>query len=60
MTQIPLEKDKQPIPVFLPERSHRQRSLVGYSPWGCIESDTKEQLSMAQESHYWAHTLRKS
>ena len=25
----------QPTPVFLPGKSHRQRSLVGYSPWGC-------------------------
>ena len=23
----------QPTPVFLPEESHRQRSLAGYSPW---------------------------
>ena len=23
----------QPIPVFLPEKSHGQRSLEGYSPW---------------------------
>ena len=23
-----------------------QRSLVGYSPWGCKESDMAEQLSM--------------
>ena len=22
-------------PVFLPGKSHRQRSLVGYSPWSC-------------------------
>ena len=22
-------------PVFLPEESHGQRSVVGYSPWGC-------------------------
>ena len=22
-------------PVLLPGKSHRQRSLVGYSPWGC-------------------------
>ena len=27
-------------PVFLPGKSHRQRSLVGYSPWGHKESDT--------------------
>ena len=25
----------QPTPVFLPGESHGQRSLVGYSPWGC-------------------------
>ena len=22
-------------PVFLPGKSHRERSLAGYSPWGC-------------------------
>ena len=32
-------------PVFLPREFHGQRSLVGYSPWGCKESDTTEQLS---------------
>ena len=31
-----------PIPVFLPGEFHRQRSLVGYSPWGHKESDTTE------------------
>ena len=34
----------QPIPVLLPRKSHGQRSLVGYSPWGCKESDTTERL----------------
>ena len=29
----------QPIPVFLPGKSHGQRSLVGYSPWGHKEWD---------------------
>ena len=29
----------QPTPVFLPRGPHRQRSLVGYSPWGCKELD---------------------
>ena len=24
----------QPTPVLLPRKSHGQRSLVGYSPWG--------------------------
>ena len=34
----------QPTPGFLPGESHGQRSLVGYSPWGCKESDTTERL----------------
>ena len=40
-----LEGAQQPTPVFLPGEFHGQRSLVGYSPWGCKESDTTEQLS---------------
>ena len=32
----------QPTPVFLPGKSQGQRSLAGYSPWGCTESDTTE------------------
>ena len=31
-----------PTPVVLPGESHGQKSLVGYSPWGCKESDTTE------------------
>ena len=31
-----LEKEMgNATPVFLPGEFHRQRSLVGYSPWGC-------------------------
>jgi len=34
----PLEKEKwQSTPVLLPGKSHGQRSLVGYSTWGCKE-----------------------
>ena len=29
----------QPTPVFLPGKSHEQKNLVGYSPWGCEELD---------------------
>ena len=32
----------QPTPVFLPEESQRQRSLVGGCLWGCTESDMTE------------------
>ena len=37
-------REWQPIPVFLPGKSHGQRSLAGYSPWGHKELDTIEQL----------------
>ena len=32
-------------PVFLSEKFHGQRSLVGYSPWNHKESDMTGQLS---------------
>ena len=32
----------QPTPVFLPGKSHEERSLVGYSSWGHKESDTQQ------------------
>ena len=40
--KMPWRRTWQPIPVFLPGKFHAQRSLVGYSPWGCKESDTTE------------------
>ena len=30
----PLEKEMQPVLVFLPGKSHEQRSLTDHSPWG--------------------------
>ena len=33
-----------PTPVLLRGKSHGQRSLIGYSPWGRYESDTTERL----------------
>ena len=41
----PWRRKWQPTPVFLPGESHGQRSLEGYSLWGCTESDTTERLS---------------
>ena len=38
--KIPWRRKWQPTPVLLPGRSHGQRSLVGYSPWGHKELDT--------------------
>ena len=49
--KIPWRRTWQPTPVFLLGESHGQRCLVGYSPWGCKESDTTEQLSMHVHTH---------
>ena len=38
------EKVKLVTPALLPGKSHRQRSLVGHSPWSRKESDTTERL----------------
>ena len=35
--KIPQKRKWQPTLVFLPRESHEQRSLAGYSPWGCKE-----------------------
>ena len=43
--KLPWRRAWQPTPVFLPGESHGQRSLMGYSPWGCKELDTTEQRS---------------
>ena len=40
----PLEKEWQPTPVFLPDKSHGQRSLAGYSPWGHKELDMTKHM----------------
>ena len=37
--KIPWRRTWHPTPIFLPGKSHGQRSLAGYSPWGCKESD---------------------
>ena len=41
-----LEATWQPIPVFLPEECHGQRSLAGSSPWGCKDWKWLKRLSM--------------
>ena len=47
----PWRRKWQPTPVLLPGKSHGWRSLVGYSPWCCKESDTTERL------HYQSKTV---
>ena len=36
------EEGMASTPVFSPGKSHGQRSLVGYGPWGCRGSDVTE------------------
>ena len=49
--RFPWRREWLPTPVFLPEEFHGQRSLVGYSAWGCKELDMTEQLTNGVESH---------
>ena len=40
--KIPWRRKWKLTPVFLLRKSHGQRSLMGYSPWGHKESDMTE------------------
>ena len=55
--KIPCRRKWQSTPVLLPGKSHGQRSLVGYSPWGRKESDTTEQLHFTSLSRQVAKVL---
>ena len=46
-------REWQPTPVFLPGEFHGQRSLVGYSPWGCKELDTTEWITHTHTVALW-------
>ena len=54
--KIPWRRKWQLAPVFLPGKFHGQRSLEGYSPWGCTESDTAERLNTHTRAHTHTHT----
>ena len=43
--KVPWRRKGQPTLVFLPGKSHGQRSLVGYTPQGRKELDVTEQLT---------------
>ena len=42
--KIPWKRKWQPTSLFLPGKSHGQRSLAGYSPWDCKESNMTEHV----------------
>ena len=59
--KMPWRRKSQPSPVFLSGKSHGQRSLAGYSPWGHKESDTTEHTQthtyICISYQKWSHTL---
>ena len=56
--KIPWRKKWQSTPVFLPGKSHGQRSLVGYSPWDQKDLDTIERAHTRMLAHTHAHRAR--
>ena len=59
--KIPWRRKWQPSPVFLPGKSQGQRSLAGYSSWGCKELSMTERLTFslffqASFMPYWQQT----
>ena len=48
---IPWSRKWHPTPVFLPEKSHGQRSLAGCSPWGCKELNTRAETEQRNNSN---------
>ena len=46
----PGEGNDNPLQVFLPGELHGQRSLIGYSPWGCKELDATQLLILSPSS----------
>ena len=54
--EVPWRRKWQSTLVLLPGKSHGQRSLIGYSPWGRKESDMMSDLHRNTVSPYQALT----
>ena len=57
--KISCRRKWQPIPVFLPGKSHEQRSLVGYSPL-CHKRDVHNSVTKQQEQLVTVSSLEQS
>ena len=58
--KIPWRRKELPTPEFLPRKSHGQRNLVGYSPWGCkrvghdlVTKEQQESLALFVGLQVW-------
>ena len=54
--KIPWRRKWQPTPVFLPGKSHGQRGMVDYSPWGCKESDVTDHTHTHTHTYTYTQT----
>ena len=55
--RFPWRRKWHPTPGFLPEESHGQRSLIGYSPYGHTDSGTSEVTQHTHKKHiYYTYT----
>ena len=50
--KLPWSRKWQPVPVFLLGKSHGQKSLTSYSPWGHKESDTTAYSTLLNRSFF--------
>ena len=52
--KIPWRREWQPTPILLPEKSHGQRSLASYSPWGSqrVGHDLAIKQQQSTSEHY--------
>ena len=51
----PLEEEMAPPQVFLSGECHGQRSLAGYSPWGC--KHTRSQINQSLCIHFFSKRM---
>ena len=57
---FPRRRKWQPTPVLLPGKSYGWGSLVGYSPWGCKESDMTAERSNPMSKERWLGRRRRA
>ena len=57
--KIPWRKKWHATPIFLPGKSHGQRSLADYTPWGSKESHRTEHLNSNNNMYLYLSSLKR-